>query len=221
MQQPGSTTSPRHCAGCGAFLGTNALFCTACGRPVGTRGPTLVGMVDSRKPPIRKFIDPLPVGAQPNPGVRKQDRLHTRSDEPPRGRLPADRAQPQIAIREGLRAGSSTVVIESGLGDAASVPALKSTLFLPGGDVLSITLGSEKDRLILGRDPEHCALVVDDPRVSRQHLAIGVRGAIGYVQDLGSANGTFVNGERLTVRRDLHDGDIVRLGQTEFGYREG
>ena len=55
----------------------------------------------------------------------------------------------------------------------------------------------------------------DDPEISRRHARL-VRGASGEltVEDLGSSNGTFVNGDRLEGERTLQVGDVVRMGTT-------
>ena len=57
----------------------------------------------------------------------------------------------------------------------------------------------------------------DDPELSRRHarLARGDGGEL-TIEDLGSSNGTFVNGERVEAARVLHVGDVVRLGKTEL-----
>ena len=55
----------------------------------------------------------------------------------------------------------------------------------------------------------------DDPEISRRHARL-VRGESGEltVEDLGSSNGTFVNGDRLQAVRTLQVGDVVRMGKT-------
>src|SRR3954452_9833804 len=57
----------------------------------------------------------------------------------------------------------------------------------------------------------------NDPELSRRHaqLARGPEGEL-TIEDLGSSNGTFVNGERLEGVRVLQLGDVVRLGTTEL-----
>jgi pSer/pThr/pTyr-binding forkhead associated (FHA) protein len=57
----------------------------------------------------------------------------------------------------------------------------------------------------------------DDPQLSRSHARMA-RGAGGVltIEDLGSSNGTFVNGERVEGVRVLRLGDVVRLGSTEL-----
>ncbi len=65
----------------------------------------------------------------------------------------------------------------------------------------------------LGRDITN-NITINDPEVSRHHLRL-TRGAGGYtLEDLGSTNGTFVNGQRLTGARPLRSGDMVGLGET-------
>ncbi len=66
----------------------------------------------------------------------------------------------------------------------------------------------------IGREPT-CDLVLDDPKISRRHARL-VQGPEGRptLIDLGSGNGTFVNGERLEGSRELHGGEEIRLGET-------
>ena len=71
-------------------------------------------------------------------------------------------------------------------------------------------------RHVIGRDPG-CALVVDDPKVSRRHAEV-VGTPDGYLlTDLGSTNGTFVNG-RLCRAQLLGAGDEVTLGSTTWTF---
>jgi hypothetical protein len=75
-----------------------------------------------------------------------------------------------------------------------------------------------KDIITLGRDITN-DIVINDPEVSRHHCRM-TRGGGGYtLEDLGSTNGTFVNGQRLTGARPLAGGDTVGLGETvTLGY---
>lgn len=65
--------------------------------------------------------------------------------------------------------------------------------------------------LIVGRDPA-CDLVIDDVEVSRRHARLLAQGGGYTVEDLGSTNGTFVNGERTSGITPLNPGDTLRLG---------
>jgi hypothetical protein len=69
----------------------------------------------------------------------------------------------------------------------------------------------DRDLLILGRDPG-CNIVIDALEVSRQHARISRYGGQIVIEDLRSANGTFVNGIRLTGPRTLVNGDVISLG---------
>ncbi|MHB1569579.1 MAG: FHA domain-containing protein [Solirubrobacteraceae bacterium] len=60
---------------------------------------------------------------------------------------------------------------------------------------------------------------LEDPRVSRRHAIIALRGRSVRVLDDRSANGTFVNGLRITVA-ELSDGDVVRFGPAIACYVE-
>lgn len=66
--------------------------------------------------------------------------------------------------------------------------------------------------VVLGRDP--AGIVLDDETVSRRHAIFRWDGPT--VEDLGSSNGTFVNGQRVVGRTRLQDGDLVLLGQCQL-----
>jgi DNA-binding winged helix-turn-helix (wHTH) protein len=64
---------------------------------------------------------------------------------------------------------------------------------------------------IVGRDAGS-SIRLDSPKVSRQHARLIVRGSCATVQDLGSKNGSFVRGTRVTAPRTLQPGDDLRIG---------
>jgi S1-C subfamily serine protease len=71
-------------------------------------------------------------------------------------------------------------------------------------------------RFLIGRD-ESCELTLNDVKVSRQHAAIeSLASGQVVLSDLGSANGTFVDGKRLEGNVALRGGETVRFGDTEF-----
>ena len=63
-----------------------------------------------------------------------------------------------------------------------------------------------------------CDLVVDDDSVSRRHAEIALRGGVCVIRDLGSCNGTMVNG-RTVQRARLRRGDELQLGETVIRVR--
>lgn len=64
------------------------------------------------------------------------------------------------------------------------------------------------------------AIAVADITVSRQHARIRLQGEKFVLFDLASANGTFVNGQRVEQPHTLNDGDIVRFGDVEFMFKQ-
>lgn len=64
--------------------------------------------------------------------------------------------------------------------------------------------------LLIGRD-EGCDIAIPDRQVSRQHASITVEADSYVVRDLGSKNGTFVNGQELDSPHALQDGDEIQI----------
>ena len=75
---------------------------------------------------------------------------------------------------------------------------------------------------VLGRD-NAADIILDDPGISRRHTEIRVTSdgprLVASIRDLGSTNGTFVNGERIATGQHLADGDLVNVGRTALTYR--
>ncbi|MDY6877684.1 MAG: FHA domain-containing protein [Chloroflexota bacterium] len=86
-----------------------------------------------------------------------------------------------------------------------------SRLVMSQGPQSGQTFHLEKDSTGLGRDPGN-DITIDNPQVSRQHARITRQGGLMVVEDLGSTNGTFVNGMRLTGPHTLVSGDMIGLG---------
>jgi Serine phosphatase RsbU, regulator of sigma subunit len=74
-------------------------------------------------------------------------------------------------------------------------------------------------RTTVGRSARN-DLCVEDPFTSRLHAEVRRQGDGFWLSDLGSANGTYLNGNRLMAPAQLHDGDRVRIGETEMDYSE-
>jgi ABC transport system ATP-binding/permease protein len=66
--------------------------------------------------------------------------------------------------------------------------------------------------VVIGRLPG-VDILVEDTRISRQHARLSQRQDQIQIEDLGSSNGTFVNGERIVAPHPLQDGDQIGLGQ--------
>ena len=70
---------------------------------------------------------------------------------------------------------------------------------------------------ILGRD--EADIQIDSPTVSRRHARIRISGTEAVLEDLGSKNGTFANGERVSTVVRLKDGDEVQVGSVVSRFR--
>jgi transcriptional regulator with PAS, ATPase and Fis domain len=105
---------------------------------------------------------------------------------------------------------TAEVEIPDEQGVAGESPALRRALVIYCGVDAAIAEIPADSALVVGREfPSHVHL--DDEGVSRQHARFWVTGATVRVEDLGSRNGTLVNGKRVTSA-DLVPGDEVRVG---------
>lgn len=86
----------------------------------------------------------------------------------------------------------------------------------PAGTVVNL----DAPVVTIGRDPS-CTLSVVDQIVSRFHAQIRRQDGAVVLLDMGSRNGTFVNGQRLAGTRPLHPGDVIRVGDIELVYQPG
>lgn len=78
----------------------------------------------------------------------------------------------------------------------------------------------EADRATLGRAAENVVALEHDPLVSHLHAVLERFPAGWCVTDLGSSNGTWVNGERIWSAHRLGQGDEIRVGQTRLIFRD-
>src|SRR5436309_11509146 len=77
------------------------------------------------------------------------------------------------------------------------------------------------DELLIGRHADGAGRLADDEEISRSHARISLdRSGFCAIEDLGSTNGTFVNGLRVTSPHTLSVGDTVELGATTLVARE-
>ena len=90
---------------------------------------------------------------------------------------------------------------------------------VPSGGVIRVVQGFfeglevpvDRDWVVIGRG-RGADVVIAEPTMSRAHAAIGYDGERFFVQDLGSTNGTFLNGSRRERAR-LSDGDEIQMGR--------
>ncbi len=92
-------------------------------------------------------------------------------------------------------------------------------IFSPDGKSQKVPL--QNTRVTVGRSSVAELCYADDAGLSRQHLAFESDGRNWYVKDLGSKNGTLLNGSRITERNPLKPGDRIMAGHLIMVFDSG
>ena len=71
----------------------------------------------------------------------------------------------------------------------------------------------------LGRNPD-CNIKTHTPSSSKQHVIITFEGGRFYLTDMNTKAGTFVNGQRITAKRQLFANDEIRMGEDVFSFMQ-
>jgi hypothetical protein len=119
----------------------------------------------------------------------------------------------------------------------AAAPPPDATGFYAASSGLAPTDGQGEPRLVVERAPGHdpgmsydvddgavlgrgnVDIRLDDPFASSRHARLVREGPVLVLEDLGSTNGTYLNGEALDGPQPLHAGDRIRIGDSELVYR--
>jgi hypothetical protein len=147
-------------------------------------------VADPAHPPVRAAAAPPAPPATGAPGLPPLPPL--------RGRIPTDtgRQGPTMVGRSGGRPGVAHVLVVDGPGTRH-------------------TLGAGRNVIGRGTDAD---IRLPDTGVSRKHVDVVVEDGVAVAEDLGSTNGTLVNGRRIS-RQPLSDGDVIRIGHSVLVYR--
>jgi hypothetical protein len=136
----------------------------------------------------------------------------------PVGVPPASAAHPALPPLPPLRGRTATDTGRQGpsvVGRAGSRPGITHVLVVDGpGTRHELTTG----RNVIGRGTE-ADIRLPDTGVSRKHVDVVLEGGTAFAEDLGSTNGTLVNGRRIS-RQALSDGDVIRIGHSVLVYRQ-
>ena len=85
-------------------------------------------------------------------------------------------------------------------------------LIMRSGPTPGASFTLEGDQMDVGRDSTN-EIVINDAEISRRHARLTFQGGKYVLEDLGSTNGTFVNGQRLAGPRVLKSGEVVSFGE--------
>ena len=118
--------------------------------------------------------------------------------EPVEAPSPARRSRPASARRNG---GAARLVVVAAMGHE------------PG------TTFDVREGALFGRS-DGADIRVEDPFASSSHARIDNRGGALYLEDMGSTNGTYLNGRKVQSAQRLDTGDTIRIGDSEYRYEE-
>jgi len=93
-----------------------------------------------------------------------------------------------------------------------------TTLVVTDGQMTGTSLPLGRQGVLIGRGPE-CTLVLDDEFAASRHARIFPRAEGWFVEDLGSRNGTTVNGAKITGAVPVESGAVIRIGRTTLELR--
>jgi hypothetical protein len=120
-------------------------------------------------------------------------------------------AAPEPAEPPGKRRRSAAPDLRAGVDPVLEVVAAMG--YEPG------TTFDVRDGATLGRS-DGADIRIDDPFASSAHARVFPRGDFMYVEDMASTNGTYLNGRQLKSAERLKMADVIRIGDTEYRYRE-
>jgi len=134
---------------------------------------------------------------------------------------------PEVHIEHDAAINTAIRKVRQALGDNPAKPRFVQTVVgkgyrfaadVPGGSDLRFTLTFRSREILLvhgdtliGRDPE-AHVWIDEPSVSRRHATISTDADGAVLRDLGSRNGTFVDGRRVDAPTPLVNGAVVSVG---------
>jgi tetratricopeptide (TPR) repeat protein len=92
-------------------------------------------------------------------------------------------------------------------------------LIIVAGPDIGLEWSFKHSEIVIGRD-EDCQLTLNDIAVSRKHAKIALEGQRFFLSDLGSGNGTHLNGARVDSRTELSPGDEIGIGERTLRFVE-
>jgi len=144
----------------------------------------------------------------------------TDSPAAPTLKAPVAQAAPAAAVHDWdhstMRLNKADISLLQTLGgDALRQPCL----VLYSGEQTGTRYPLVDGHLVLGRSPD-CDVCLESLGISRKHAELREQDGAVMLHDLGSANGTHLNDQRISQPQALHDGDLIRLGQVVLRFYE-
>jgi len=138
--------------------------------------------------------------------------------------VPVDTLEPPSSAATPFSAVAASAAAQAAASSAA--PEASRTQLLPTAEEpatvtvkgINRTIALTGVRAVVGR-LSTCDICLSDVNVSREHAAFEREGAGWALRDLGSTNGTSVNGQKISRQR-LREGDAIDIGVTELVYHE-
>lgn len=214
-----------NCPSCGKANKPAAKFCKFCGSPVSANYKTCVNGHNYNATLVVCPYCPKPaakITAQGNITSAKTV-LDTPEIEPGKTTLDTKTAKPEAPEKTENKVEQDKIPKEN------KPPVTMTGGIKPGGKIKKLTgwlvsfdLNPEgtdfklyEGKLKIGRDQSN-EIVLDDPEVSDEHVLILCLDNQILLQDELSANGTFVNGNKIDSRIELKDNDEIKVGKTSF-----
>lgn len=192
--------------------------CPKCKSPVAREGQRFCYRCGQELPAGETAADQQDNSASP-PGDTPSQTVTSESttDQPPEPAAANSPTTPQPGgATEVLKAETTEVVVDTSSNTAAPGPDATLRVLLPTGDLFDRDLFHSD--IQLGKGPRN-DIVIADPAVSSAHAIISYENGNYSIRDLGSRNGTFVDGERITEPHGLQHGDVVGIGLTKLTFR--
>jgi pSer/pThr/pTyr-binding forkhead associated (FHA) protein len=171
--------------------------------------PEPVASAQATAPPPVSDVKATMLRWPTNPGLQQNG--ETDSGEPATSIIPA--WQPADIPSESRRTVSLSAMSPEAI---AAGSAIAAKLSFESGPFAGRVVALPNEMVTVGRAPDN-DVVVSDPATSGRHGRIEVRAGAFWISDLGSTNGTLVNGEPV-IEKQLADGDLIAIGQNTMRF---
>jgi pSer/pThr/pTyr-binding forkhead associated (FHA) protein len=121
------------------------------------------------------------------------------------------------ALKDLRRTGGPASAVAEPAEERVSQPPL--IIVEGGGGLRAGAAFAVNGSMTIGRSPQ-VDVQIDDRFASARHARIVEQEGLYYVEDMGSTNGTYLNGRRLRTQERLRPEDRIRIGDTEFRYQQ-